>query len=79
MANRMIWAKQIPFVYACRNADGKMYAMADRVPQCSDIFSRLQSVPDLHHANICDSYKQAKEIADEWNRIFKQNGYYLFS
>ena len=76
---KMIWAKQIPFVYACRNADGKMYAMADRVPQCSDICSRLQSIPNLHHANICDSYKQAKEVANLWNKIYEKNGYYLFS
>lgn len=79
MANKMVWSKQISVVYICQNEEGKRYAMADRFPQCYDIFACLKKIPNLLHANVCDSYKQAKYFAEAWNESYKRNGNYWFS
>ena len=75
----MIWNKHIPIVYACKNEEGKLYAMYAKVHQSYNLLAFVNCIPNVIHVNVCDSYKQAREIAENWNESYKKNGTYLFS
>lgn len=76
---KTIWKKNIALVVGHGNNSGKYYATAYKVPQNYNLKSYIDSISNCLHVNVCDSYKQAKEIAEHWNECYKKNGTYLFS
>jgi hypothetical protein len=58
--------------------NGKFYAFADAIRTGQN----LKPFIDRHKADIfhlCESRKQAEEIATRWNATYKANNQYLFN
>ena len=60
------------FVVFSIEQDGKYYAIADTIRTGENLKSHL----DRYNCNIChlcESRKQAEQIANEWNNAYKRN------
>ena len=57
--------------------NGKSYAYVIKTSASNNLVSAL-NIPGIRSANVCDTKKQAYEIAEAWNETAKQNGSYLF-
>ncbi len=57
--------------------DGKYHAFADTIRTGENLLSHV----NRYHANVahlCESRKQAEEIAVNWNNSYRENGTYMF-
>lgn len=59
----------------CEN--GKYYSWAQKSASNNNLLSVL-AVKNLISANICDTFKKAKEIVSAWNDTYRANGTYLY-
>lgn len=59
----------------CEN--GKYYSYAFKTRANNNLLCVL-SAPNLISANVCDTFKKAKEIVKAWNDAYRANGTYLF-
>ena len=59
----------------CEN--GKYYSWAMRTGSNNNLLSVL-AIKNLISANVCDTFKRAKEIVSAWNETYRINGTYLF-
>ena len=57
---------------------GKYFAFVIRYYNCNNLLATLEQYPNLKTVNICESKKQAEELATRWNEGYKANGTYLF-
>lgn len=65
------------FVVFSIKQDGKFYAVADTIRTGENLLAHCKRYnSDICH--LCESRKQAEEIAAEWNRSYKENGTALF-
>ena len=53
-------------------------AFAVSTSGCNDLVSLLDSIGGLVTANVCNSRKEAEEIARAWNETYKKNGTYFY-
>lgn len=53
-------------------------AFAVSTSGCNNLVSLLDSIGGLVTANVCNSRKEAEEIARAWNETFKKNGTYFY-
>ena len=53
-------------------------AFAVSTSGCNDLVSFLDSIGGLVTANVCNSRKEAEEIARAWNETYKKNGTYFY-
>lgn len=53
-------------------------AFAVSTSGCNNLVSLLDSIGGLVTANVCNSRKEADEIARAWNETFKKNGTYFY-
>ena len=53
-------------------------AFAVSTSGCNDLVSLLDSIGGLVTANVCNSRKEAEEIARAWNETYKKNGTYCY-
>lgn len=58
---------------------GMFYSWAYKISACYNLLSVFAGIANLKSANVCDTWKQAKETVAAWNETYKQNGTYLFS
>jgi len=56
----------------------RYYAGVLKVSLQDNIYSRLDHIGGLLHANICESKKKAEEIRDYWNEQYRKNNTYAF-
>lgn len=49
-------------------------AFAVSTSGCNNLVSLLDSIGGLVSANVCNSRKEAEEIAEAWNETYKKNG-----
>lgn len=56
----------------------RYYADVLKVSLQDNIYSRLDNIGGLLHANICESKKKAEEIRDYWNEQYRKNNTYAF-
>ena len=59
-------------------ADGKYYAYPIRISVADNLLSKL-TINGIKTANLCESKKMAKEVADMWNGCHKTNNEYMFT
>lgn len=52
-------------------------AFAVSTSGCNNLVSLLDSIGGLVTANVCNSRKEAEEIARAWNETYKNNGTYF--
>ena len=52
-------------------------AFAVSTSGCNNLVSLLDSIGGLVTANVCNSRKEAEEIARAWNETYKKNGTYF--
>ena len=57
--------------------NGKYYAYVVKVSESDNLLSKLK-IKNIVTANIFRTKKKAKEVVEEWNRIHKENGNYMF-
>ena len=55
------------------------YADVISCSQSDNLLFKLGSIGGLKTANICQTRKAARELADTWNDSFKANGTYFFA
>ncbi len=71
--------KMINLVLAYNNNGGN-FATACKVSNMINLYTFLNDqtsgIISLKSANVCNSYKEAQEIADHWNECYKANGTY---
>lgn len=70
--------KNFYFVFSAQ-LDGKNYAGTMVKTDHDNLAFLHQQIPNLTAVQICETKKRAEEIADFWNRSFKENGTSLFS
>jgi hypothetical protein len=58
--------------------DKKYYTFADTIRTGEDLKSFIKRYPNAVALHLCESRKQAEEIAIQWNEISKNNKQYLF-
>lgn len=58
--------------------NGKFYSWAYKTPSRNNLCSVLDGFANLITANVCDSFREAKEIVSAWNDAYRTNGTYLF-
>lgn len=61
----------IPVVYTREKENIGLYAIAEMIPKSLNLVNYVQ---DCKTFNVCDSMKEAKQIAGQWNKEFKANG-----
>lgn len=59
--------------------DGKRLAYVLKVLPCENLLHVLQSRPNVEFVNICESKREAQEVANAWNQSYWNNGTYFFS
>ena len=59
------------YVFTIRDEDGKFYSFAERIGNKNNL---VGYAAQAYTMNACDSKKEALEIADAWNRAYKENG-----
>lgn len=65
------------FVVFTINENGKSYSFADTIKAGENILAYCQRYnSDVCH--LCESRKQAEQIAHEWNERYKENGRLIF-
>lgn len=70
--------KNFYFVFSAM-MDGKNYAGTMTKTSQDNLAFLHQQIPNLTAVQICESKRQAEEIADYWNESFKKNGTSLFA
>lgn len=59
---------------------GKYYSYATKIQNCTNLICAFK--PSIGFTivsvNACDTFKEAKEIAEYWNQGAKENGKYCF-
>lgn len=59
------------------NQNGKFYAVADTIRTGENLITHCRRYnSDICH--LCESRKQAEEIAAAWNKAYKENGTNLY-
>lgn len=48
-----------------------LYAIAEKIPKSNNLICYMKNCVTF---NVCNSWKEAKEIAKQWNESFKNNG-----
>jgi superfamily I DNA/RNA helicase len=56
----------------------KYYAFADAIRTGENLKPFIKRYPNAVILHLCESRKQAEEIAAQWNEIAKNNKQYLF-
>ena len=56
---------------------GKNYAYVVKVREDENLLSKLE-IKNIKTANIFSTKKEAKIIAEYWNKCYKDNGTYMF-
>lgn len=56
-----------------------LYAFAYPVSENSNIKSVLDSYKNIVHANVFQTRKKAREVVEDWNTAYKNNGTYAFN
>lgn len=59
-------------------ANGKYHAYPIRISVADNLLSKL-TIKGIKVANLCESKKRAKEVADMWNGCHKTNNEYMFT
>ena len=57
--------------------NGKYYAYAIKVSESDNLLSKLK-IKNIVTANIFRTKKRAVEVVESWNRMYKENGNYMF-
>lgn len=73
--------KQTFFVVQQREIEtGKLFAYAEKVSNNYNLYGYFKPFNgcEILSVNACDTYKHAKEIAEDWNNVAYDNGKYLF-
>lgn len=66
------------FVVFSIKQDGKQYAIADTIKTGENLLSHCRRYnSDICH--LCESRKEADQIAIEWNRAYKENDTSIFA
>lgn len=63
--------KLIDFKYQSRLKAVKYSAVALKVSFSENLATKFSA---YHSATLCPTYKKAKELAEFWNKAFKENG-----
>lgn len=68
------------FVITEENENGKQFSHAERVFNDYNLLNYFQACYGFKiiSINACDTFKKAKEIADDWNLTYKLYGRYAF-
>ncbi len=65
------------FVVIAQEQNGKYFAVADTIRTGENLTAYIKRY-NSEVCHLCESRKQAEEIAAEWNRSYKANGTNLF-
>ena len=69
---------RVSFVVQHENRFGEYYAFALRTTDSQNLWPWFQGLEQYGNTivsiNYCPTFKKAKEIADAWNKQFKENG-----
>ena len=66
------------FVVVVTEEDGKYYAIADTIHTGQNIIPIMQRYKDAVIIHLCETRRQADDLAFAWNNDYKRNGTYLF-
>ena len=66
------------FIAVTVHEDGKYYSYAIKTKNNNNLLSVL-NIKGIVSANVCDTFKKAREIVDYWNECYKRNGTYMFA
>lgn len=69
--------KYIYAVYSLENDEG-MLACAEKISTSLNLKHVIEGIKDLVYFNVCESYKEAKHIAEVWNQAYKENGNHMY-
>ena len=58
---------------------GGNYAYMVKFTSSDNLKSVLDRIGGLKAANMCATRKEAKELVETWNEVYKQNGTYAYS
>lgn len=48
-----------------------LYAIAEKIPRCENLVGHIR---DCKTFNVCSTWREAQEVANQWNDDFKANG-----
>lgn len=65
------------FVVVTQTINGKNYAFADTIKTVENLSAYIARYGS-NICHLCESRKQAEEIAYEWNESYKKNGTSIF-
>ena len=71
--------KMIFVVYQIEDENGKYYAFADTIKTGQNLRNFIGKFRGEKVCHLCESRKQADELAIAWNETFKENGAYAFA
>ena len=69
---------RVNYVVSNTNENGKHYAYA-AFTQNMNIKPLCDNLKNADIVHICKSGKEAKEIAQAWNKAYRSNGTYMFA
>ena len=58
--------------------NGKWFACDQAVAENENLLSVLNRIKGVKAANLCQTRKQAQELAEVWNDCARKNGVYFF-
>lgn len=66
------------FVVFVISENGKRFAMADTIRTGENLLSHIRKY-NCEVVHLCESRKQAEQLAIEWNKTYKTNGTSLYT
>ena len=70
--------KRFWFVLTNKTPDGELFATASPFTANDNLSWQFDPAFGTVTANICETRKQAEEIAEKWNEAYRKNGTYAY-
>ena len=66
------------YLVKCERIDDRYIANVVKISESYNLVNIFEKYPHMVSLNICQTKKMAHDIADTWNKGFKENNTYYF-
>lgn len=58
--------------------EGKHFAFADSIKTEENLLAQIRRYPNLKGVFLCETATQSRQLAEQWNQDYKNNGTYMY-